>query len=63
MVLPIHGKITKCVNKGTLTIANYNSVGGIVGYTNICTVAECFNAGNITGKTPVGGICGGTKKT
>ncbi len=91
--MPIHGRITKCVNKGTLTTANYNSaggivgyatnsteikqsssyadlncvdeysVGGIVGYTNICTVEECFNAGNITGKTPVGGICGGTTKT
>ncbi|MBO4540179.1 MAG: InlB B-repeat-containing protein, partial [Clostridia bacterium] len=59
-------KVINCSNHGAVTLSNSstdetnNYLGGIVGGTNMsdCAILGCFNDGDITGITQVGGIIG-----
>lgn len=57
--------VQKCVNNGQIT-TSYNTVGGIVGYsytTSNLTINNCYNTGNINGKSYIGGILGDSSNT
>ena len=62
------GIISNCENYGAITALNNSGIwafGGIVGLLTsgnqsiLCTIENCVNKGNVTGKLEVGGIAGG----
>ena len=57
----INGIVQKSYNIREVS-GNYNYVGGVCGQ-NRGTVNGCYNTGKVTGKSQVGGVCGGTSST
>ena len=56
-----HGVIRSCFNSGAIIGENGYDVGGIVGDitdTQQIGMENCYNVGNVTGRTAVGGIAG-----
>ncbi len=58
-----NSSIRKSINYQNIENSQVQDIGGIVGYTNKCTLEECFNIGNITTKHFAGGIAGHTTYT
>lgn len=58
-----HGMVFGCYNEGDIT-SQFGTVGGIAGSqgtrfdNSFCSIAGCYNTGNIIGKERVGGIVG-----
>ena len=51
------GKIECCYNKGDLSVNNNDVyLGGIAGYSSICSISNCFNVGTLNGKGYAAGI-------
>ena len=54
-----NSKVTNCYNSADIIAKNSYAVGGIVGYANVdCSIANCENEGNVSGKNLLGGILG-----
>ncbi len=57
----ISGAVTNCTNSGTVGCTDNKGsfMGGIVGNaTGVTTIENCYNTGNVTGKSDMGGVGG-----